>query len=204
MRSTQGRWCQRAWATIWAVLVLGLAGTTVAACSSSSPGSETVASLPGGSSSGTAPTTTPAHGGYDQDIVAYTRCLRAHGIAEPDPTNEVHNGRSGLSFVVPPKTAANQPGLTACGHFIDGLVAAKQAGANRELARWIPSLVRYAGCMRSHGISMLDPGPQGQLNLGNVPGITNDFGRYSPEFRAADTACRHLLPGGVHDDGSGP
>jgi len=37
-----------------------------------------------------------------------------------------------------------------------------------------------------------------------VPGITSDFGRYSPQFRAADTACRHLLPTGVHDDGTGP
>jgi hypothetical protein len=55
--------------------------------------------------------------------------------------------------------------------------------------------------MRSHDIDMLDPNPQGSLNLG---GITSDFGRYSPQFRAADSACRHLLPAGVHDDGSGP
>jgi len=84
------------------------------------------------------------------------------------------------------------------------IFAAKQAGANRELARWLPSLVRYAQCMRSHDIPMLDPGSQGQLNLGPVPGITSDFGRYSPQFRSADHACRHLLPAGVHDDGSGP
>jgi hypothetical protein len=51
---------------------------------------------------------------------------------------------------------------------------------------------------------MLDPGPQGQLNLGDVPGITSEFGRYSPQFRAADSACRHLLPAGVRDDGTGP
>jgi len=58
--------------------------------------------------------------------------------------------------------------------------------------------------MRDHDIAMLDPGPQGQLDLGNVPGITSDFGRYSPQFRAADQSCRHLLPAGVHDDGTGP
>lgn len=27
---------------------------------------------------------------------------------------------------------------------------------------------------------------------------------YSPQFRAADAACRHLLPAGVHNDGTGP
>ena len=58
--------------------------------------------------------------------------------------------------------------------------------------------------MRSHDIGMLDPTPAGALSLGNVPGISNDYGRYSPQFRAADQACRHLLPADVHDDGTGP
>ena len=68
----------------------------------------------------------------------------------------------------------------------------------------LAAFTNYARCMRAHDISMLDPTPQGQLNLGNVPGITSDFGRYSPQFRAADSACRHLLPAGVRDDGTGP
>jgi hypothetical protein len=58
--------------------------------------------------------------------------------------------------------------------------------------------------MRGRNIDMLDPTPQGQLNLGHVPGITDNFGRYSPQFRAADATCRHLLPAGVRDDGTGP
>jgi hypothetical protein len=58
--------------------------------------------------------------------------------------------------------------------------------------------------MRAHDIAMLDPTPEGELNLGRVPGINNDFGRYSPQFRAADSACRHFLPASVHDDGTGP
>jgi hypothetical protein len=59
--------------------------------------------------------------------------------------------------------------------------------------------------MRAHDIALLDPDPQtGSLNLGNVPGITSDFGRYTPQFHSADAACRHLLPADVHDDGTGP
>ena len=58
--------------------------------------------------------------------------------------------------------------------------------------------------MRAHDIGMLDPTSQGQVNLGNVPGITGDVGRYSPQLRAADAACRHLLPANIHDDGTGP
>jgi len=188
-----------------AALVLIMAFGALAAACSSTPSGRTVASLPGTPSSASAGSASASSkGSYDQDIVDYTRCLRAHGVSEPDPVNETHNGRSGLSFVMPPADAANAPALAACNHFIAKLAAAKQAGASRELARWLPSLVRYASCMRSHDISMLDPGLQGQLNLGDVPGISNDFGRYSPQFRSADAACRHLLPAGVHDDGTGP
>ena len=184
-------------------MLAGLLGTTAAACSSS-PSGRTVASLPGQTSSPAAAAPSSTNGSYDQDIVNYTHCLRSHGVNEPDPVNETHNGHTGLSFSMPPPTAANQPALSACNHFIADLVAAKQAGASQELTRWMPSLVRYASCMRRHDVPMLDPGPQGQLNLGNVPGITSDFGRYSPQFRAADSACRHLLPAGVRDDGTGP
>jgi hypothetical protein len=80
----------------------------------------------------------------------------------------------------------------------------KASGAAGQTAANLPALTHWAQCMRDHDIAMLDPGPQGQLDLGNVPGITSDFGRYSPQFRAADHACRYLLPAGVNDDGTGP
>jgi hypothetical protein len=199
----QSRWRQRTQRVVGTVLIASALGVTAAACSSA-PAGRGVASLPGTSSADAASGSPPPAGSYDQGIVDYTRCLRSHGVNEPDPTNETRDGRTGLSFAMPPQTEANRPALTACNHFIARLMAAKATGASHELARWLPSLVRYASCMRSHDISMLDPGLQGQLSLGNVPGITGDFGRYSPQFRAADSACRHLLPAGVHDDGTGP
>jgi hypothetical protein len=135
-------------------------------------------------------------------MVDFARCLRAHGVDEPDPAPRP--GHSGLSIQIPPSTPANRPALDACNHFIATNIAAKMAGARQELTSWLPHLVAYASCMRNHDINMLDPGPEGQLNLGHVPGITSDFGRYSPQFRAADAACRHLLPAAVHDNGTGP
>jgi len=183
-------------------LCIGALGAVASACAPGSTGPG-VASLPGHTTSANAAATAmPSEPQFDQDAVNFARCLRAHGIDEPDPAPRP--GHSGLSFQIPPATPANHAALAACNHFVAKIFAAKQAGANRELAHWLPSLVRYAQCMRSHDIPMLDPGPQGQLNLGPVPGITSDFGRYSPQFRSADHACRHLLPAGVHDDGSGP
>lgn len=166
----------------------GTASNTVAHLSGSGAGSETSTSL----------TSQQA----DQDFVDFARCLRAHGVNEPDPQHRP--GHRGLSIEVPPPGPSTNAALAACSHFIAPIVQMKQAHASQELAAWLPGLTRYAQCMRSHDIPMLDPGPQGQLSLGNVPRITGDFGRYSPQFRASDTACKHFLPAGVHDDGTGP
>jgi hypothetical protein len=186
----------------WTPVLVGaalLAVATTAACTSP-PATPGVAHLSGPSGTGTS--TTLSSNQADQDFVDFARCLRARGVNEPDPAHRP--GHVGLSVEIPPAGPSTNAALTACNHFIAPIMQMKQAHAQQELASWLPALTRYAQCMRSHDIAMLDPGSQGQLNLGNVPGITNDFGRYSPQFRAADRACRHLLPAGVHDDGTGP
>jgi hypothetical protein len=155
----------------------------------------------GGSSSG-ASSGLPTQAQSDQDFVDFARCMRAHGVQMRDPFHRP--GHSGLSIDLPQQTAANHPAFSACNHYIQPIVAAKQAGAAQQAAADLPALIRYARCMRSHDISMPDPGADGQLNLGPVAGITSQYGRYSPQFRLADAACRHLLPAGVHDDGTGP
>jgi len=185
----------------WTALLLGSAFLpllSTAACTS--PSTAGVAHLSGTGSSATS--TTLSSSQADQDFVDFAQCLRAHGVNEPDPVHRP--GHVGLSVEVPPAGLSTNAALAACSHYIAPVVQMKQAHARQQLASWLPALTRYAQCMRSHDIAMLDPGSEGQLSLGDVPGITNDFGRYSPQFHAADSACRHLLPAGVHDDGTGP
>lgn len=139
----------------------------------------------------------------DQDMVSFARCMRDHGVAMSDPVHRP--GHAGLSIDMPTPDGATRAGYAACNHFIAQIVQMKNAGAASEAAPHLAALTRYAECMRAHDITMLDPNPEGELNLGRVPGMaSNDFGRYSPQFRAADAACRHLLPPGITDDGSGP
>ncbi|HTD50257.1 MAG TPA: hypothetical protein VK771_06645, partial [Acidimicrobiia bacterium] len=136
-----------------------------AGCSSTSPG-RSVASLTG---HGTA-----THAGgplaaqSDQAMVDWTRCLRGHGVAEPDPFHRP--GHVGLSVEVPAPGPKTNAALGTCNHFIAPIAQAKQADARAELAAWLPALTRYAECMRTHDIPMLDPNAAGSLNLGNVPG----------------------------------
>jgi len=194
---------RRPGAVIGASAALLAAALLAAACSSSAAGPQ-VASLGGhhGSAAGP-PGLTSAQS--DQDMLSFTRCMRAHGVNMPDP---VHiPGHTGLSLVFPSATPSpnTRAANAACMHFIGPIIQAKQAGAAAALppAR-LAALTRYARCMRAHDIPMLDPTSFGALNLGRVPGISSDFGRYSPQFRAADTTCRHLLPAGVADNGTGP
>jgi hypothetical protein len=135
-------------------------------------------------------------------MVSFTQCMRSHGVQLSDPVHRP--GHAGLSINLPTHDAATNAAYSACTHFIAKIIQAKQAGAAAQAAPQLAALTRYARCMRGHDIPMLDPTPGGQLALGQVPGITSDFGRYSPQFRAADAACRHLLPAGIHDNGTGP
>ena len=135
-------------------------------------------------------------------MISFARCMRGHGVQMSDPVHRP--GHAGLSIDMPERGPATNAAYAACTHFIQAILDLKAAGAAAQAAPHLAALTRYAQCMRGHDINMLDPTPQGALNLGNVPGITSDFGRYSPQFRAADTACRHFLPAGIRDDGTGP
>jgi hypothetical protein len=188
------------------ILVAAAAALLAAACSSAprnqaGPGRSAVASLPGhGGVSPGPPSLTEARS--DQDMINFTRCMRSHGVPMPDPFHRP--GHAGLTLDMPTQDEATRPAYAACTHYIQEIIQLKQAGTAAQAAPHLAALTRYAQCMRGHDIAMLDPAQDGELNLGNVPGMTSDFGRYSPQFRAADTACRHLLPPRVHDNGTGP
>jgi hypothetical protein len=182
-----------------AVAVVAGAAVLATGCSSG-PGGTPVASLSGHAAASSPQALTEAQG--DQNMISFTRCMRGHGVQMPDPFHRP--GHAGLSIDMPSRGPATNTAYAVCNHYIQANITAKQAGAAAQAAPHLAALTRYAQCMRSHDINMLDPTQLGELNLGHVPGITSDFGRYSPQFRAADAACRHFLPAGVRDDGTGP
>lgn len=190
----------------WPSVLAALASLTVlAGCAASAggtvPGNAPVASLgsTGHGAIGSGPLTQEQS---DLDMIHFTRCMRAHDVSMQDPFHRP--GHAGLSIDMPPQDAITQAAYSACTHFIEPVIQMKEAGAVALSAPRLAALTRYAECMRSHDIAMLDPDSQGELNLGTVPGMNSDFGRDSPQFLSADHACRHFLPAGVHDDGTGP
>jgi hypothetical protein len=159
--------------------VLLLAGC---AHSSAGPG---VASAPrsGGSSA-----SQPAGSGSG-DPLAYSRCMRAHGISDfPDPN------AAGGGYAI-----QNTPGSD-----LDPKNPQFQAAANacKSLAPQAPNPdkmraanLKFSQCMRAHGVrDFPDPDSNGQINLDN-PG-SSDLAPDNPRFQAAQQACQKYAYGG--------
>jgi hypothetical protein len=139
----------------------------------------------------------------DHDLVSFARCMRTYGVQMSDPYHQA--GHVGLTVDTPPHDATTARAYARCGHYLQALIQIKETRTAALASSRLAALTRYAECMRAHDINMLDPTPRGEPDLGDVPGMANNgFGRSSPQFQSADATCRHLLPPGITDDGTGP
>jgi hypothetical protein len=83
--------------------------------------------------------------------------------------------------------------IAACGSNSSSSSTASSAGGpptQAEIQQEQQDVVRFAQCMRSHGVpSFPDPTTSPRA-------FKNAFNTQSPAFQSALTACHHLLPGG--------
>lgn len=57
------------------------------------------------------------------------------------------------------------------------------------------AMLKYAQCMREHGVDMADPGPDGRITIqGDDPAV----------MEAAEEACEELRKAAIPEDGEGP
>ncbi len=175
----RGRW--RSWprwaATLAAMALTGLLAT---ACGG---GSSPAASSTGGSASVAGGAT------REQAALAYARCMRSHGVPDfpdPDSNGNFHVGNNSVSGQ---ETAANQ----VCNHLLNVGTQLNAAQTQHTLSQ----LVKYAQCMRAHGVPNF-PDPQITNGGIGVPGgftfDTSGLGLHqkSPQYQAAARACQSL------------
>jgi hypothetical protein len=132
--------------------------------------------------------------------------MRAHGItAFPDP-----NAQGGISLNAGPGTGIEprSPQFKAAMDACQPLLPPPAGSSPAQQAQMKAGNLRYARCMRAHGISSFpDPNSQGQLQIQAQPGSALDPS--NPQFRAANKACQHYQyqgpggPGGFVTSGSG-
>ena len=123
-------------------------------------------------------------------LLAYSRCMRAHGITKfPDP--DIHGNlglNAGPGTGIDPNSPQYKAADQACRHLIPA-PNPSQAAQDR------PALLRYARCMRAHGVTDFpDPQPGGGIQATGSPG--SDLNPNNPIYKAAASACRHYQPGG--------
>ena len=173
-----------------------LLGAGVAACGGG-PASPTVAHL---GSTTTSTVTGTANGTNRPSLTQatkYAACMRSHGVPGfPDPTPGPNGG---FGFRVYGNTLGAgksqvQAAEKACNHFLpdNGVAPALTAAQQQAFLDW-------AACIRAHGLpNFSDPDFTGggvRVSLAGGAGLGGGRGP-SPQFQAAQKACKSKLPGG--------
>jgi hypothetical protein len=153
-----------------------------------------------GSSSSTTTTSSAAGSGTGNTISATTyearlnlaKCLRSHGLNVPDPS--ANGGIPGGGGTL--RTIRSQPNfqaaMNACSQYVRqafprlNLTPAQRAQFQRDA-------VKFAECMRAHGINIPDPTPGAGGGFGIRAAISNSESN-SPAFQSALQTCRSNLP----------
>src|SRR6266487_2633956 len=160
-----------------------------AGCSSGGAKSPGVASVsaPSGTSS--------SSGSTKPSALAYSQCMRAHGIKDfpdPDASGDIRL-EAGPGSDLGPDNPQFKTADAACKAPLPnkGVPPKNLKAAN----------LKYAKCMRAHSISDFpDPKPDGSLQLQAEPG--SDLDPNNPVYKKADAACKQYLPDGGRGGGS--
>jgi hypothetical protein len=127
----------------------------------------------------------------EQAALDYARCMREHGVDMPDPVNgrfEFKNERRDQRKVEEAQQAC-QDILRDAAPPVDE----EQEAEMREAA------LRFAKCMRQHGVDMPDPTfPEGGGMLMRMPEGAED----DPQFDEAQKACQPILDAAQPEESS--
>jgi len=165
--------------------VVAAAGLLVAGCGG------------GGGSSGT----TGSGGGAKKTALAYSKCMRSHGVSDfpdPDANGQIQLTASGSSSDLVPDSPVFKKAQQSCKSLESAM-----AGSPTEQRKNYAQALKFAKCMRAHGVTNLpDPQPPGSgpQSSSQSAGSPTAGGQgpdpSSPVFQKAQQACRSLAPGG--------
>ncbi len=181
-------------------VALAAALLVLAACSGSAGPTNGVATLPSmpaasggdpGGASSTEPSGSPLPSDPYQRALAYSACMRAHGVKDfPDP-----NANGGVRIQAGPGTGLDPESATfkAADEACKALQPGTTGGNGQLPAEVRDAALAYSACMRSHGVPGF-PDPKFSGN-GMSLMLPKDVDPNSPQFKAADEACHSLMPG---------
>jgi hypothetical protein len=136
---------------------------------------------------GGSPTSSASTESRYQQAVAYSKCMRSHGDPawpDPGPQGAFPNNNGSLDR----SSAAYKAAANACKGLAPtaGIPPAQQQQAFSQF-------LKYSACMRAHGIPKFPDPTQDGGGVGIQ--ISGNIGQHTPQFKAANQACRSLQPG---------
>jgi hypothetical protein len=167
-----------------AIIAAAALALLAAACSSSGPSSAGSGGSADAGGSSNSPSTN------SQKVLAFSRCVRAHGVPNfPDPNS------SGVlpKRLVAQLTASNPQfpaAHRACEHLLPNGGQPTQAQAQQA---W-NDMRNFARCMRSHGVpSWPDPAPTSQEDQRPFFHLPDSIDPNAPRITTRIRACQHVL-----------
>jgi hypothetical protein len=190
-------------------------------------GGAKVATLGEGASSDSSSTTSSdAQQSFEDAMVAYTSCMRDHGVDLPDPTFKgTGSGGDGGGMVIANNSASDggeagkgpgpdDPAFRAadesCKPILDAATKDMPKPSPEEEAKMRDQALAFAKCMREHGVDMPDPtfdengGASIQIAGGPPDGSGKGSGGPDGALQAASEACQPAGGGPVSAAGNGP
>jgi hypothetical protein len=166
--------------------VLGLS-MLAAACGGGSPSGKVAQVGTTGSAKGSGSSNASGSGSPSDRrgaLVAFSACMRRHGVPNfPDPKAVGH----GYGLTIGDEMA-NSSQFKNAEQVCKKLLPNGGAPSAQELAQQLQEALKYAVCMRAHGMPGY-PDPKvhgGAIEMGEAPD--------SPQFKIAQKACEHLAP----------
>jgi hypothetical protein len=150
----------------------------------------------------------PTSGASRQDkafegALKFSKCMRDHGVDFPDPQRVGSGGIKITGRNINPNDPKTKAAQNACQKYMQ--IGGGETIDPARRAALQESALKFARCMREHGVDMPDPKLSGKGGLtfqagpgsggGNsgpgkgLGGVNPD----SPKFKAADKACNHFL-----------
>ncbi len=122
----------------------------------------------------------------------FARCLREHGV----DAEALNRPGGGHGLKISPGAAGTPAAVEAAERACARFRPEEQRGSPspQQNAELDDAVQRFAKCMREHGIKVKANGSGGILI--QAGGRSSEPNPESPAFKAAQSACRKLLPGG--------
>jgi len=163
------------------ITVMAAAALLAAACSGS----------PSSTGSGGSPN---AGGSATSQLVAYTQCMRSHGVPDypgPDSSGQMPKITSGQQVGV------SDSRLTAAQGACQDLWP-YQAPTQAQQRQQLTDDVKFAQCMRSHGVPNFPDPTSSDGRVEFVISVSRDgFDPHSPQIIAKAHECQYVLPAGT-------